>query len=202
MYLTIKKLPSLAITLSILSLVGCASTSGPGVQYGDVKEKETLTNEISTNDIEQLADTLSTKLLTSAFIATVAGKPLISIEPVKNMTSEMFSPKNITDKIKTKLRESGKFSFNRDDADAADEQKKLQKLMQGGVKPSKDSQKIGAFKTAKFSMYGQISSIVKRAGDIKNIDYTLTLTIEDMETGEEVWSGHEDIRKTSSKSTF
>jgi penicillin-binding protein activator len=202
MYMKIKKLPNAVIMFSMLSLVGCASSSGPGVQYGDVKEKETLTNEISTNDIEQLAETLASKLLRSPFIASVSGKPLIQIEPVKNMTSEMFSPKQITDRVKNKLRESGKFSFNRDDADAAAEQKKLQKLTQGGIKPSNDNKKIGAFKTAKYSMYGEVSSIVKRASDVKNIDYTLTLTIQDMETGEEVWSGNEDIRKTSARSTF
>jgi uncharacterized protein (TIGR02722 family) len=202
MNLNIKKLTNVSIISTILLLTGCATSSGPGVQYGDIKEKEVLNNEISTNDIEQLAETLASKMLTSSFIASVSGKPLIQIEPVKNLTSELFSPKQITDRVKTKLRESGKFSFNRDDADAAAEQKKLQKLLQGGVKPSNDNKKIGAFKTAKYSMYGDVSSIVKRAGDVKNIDYTLTLTVQDMESGEEVWSGHEDIRKISARSTF
>ena len=51
-------------------------------------------------------------------------------------------------------------------------------------------------------LMGEISSIVKNAGDIKNIDYILQLKLIEVETRKKVWAAEDKIRKTSERSTF
>jgi PBP1b-binding outer membrane lipoprotein LpoB len=61
---------------------------------------------------------------------------------------------------------------------------------------------MGHAEGAKYSLYGEITSIVKRAEDVKNIDYILNLTLEDLDSSEIVWTEEKEIRKTSERSTF
>jgi PBP1b-binding outer membrane lipoprotein LpoB len=89
--------------------------------------------------------------------------------------------------------------------DKADEKHALTELQrqgQSGRYSASKSVKMGHAEGAKYSLYGEITSIVKRAEDVKNIDYILNLTLEDLDSSEIVWTEEKEIRKTSERSTF
>jgi uncharacterized protein (TIGR02722 family) len=195
-----------AITLALLvGVSGCASNkpafSSGNVSYGDTKAEENLTNEIGLTDFQMMAEKMTTSLLTSSII-TSSQKPTITIAEIKNKTSEHIDTRAIALKIKTQLSKSQTVRFMTDRADDSDSLKEIQRQSQSGLYKQSKAAKMGQREAAKYRLHGEITSIVKRAGDIKNIDYILNLTLEDVEAGEEVWVEEKEIRKTSERPTF
>ena len=194
------------ITLALLvGVSGCASNkpafSSGNVSYGDTKAEENLTNEIGLTDFQMMAEKMTTSLLTSPII-TSSQKPTITIAEIKNKTSEHIDTRAIALKIKTQLSKSQTVRFMTDRADDSDSLKEVQRQSQSGLYKQSKAAKMGQREAAKYRLHGEITSIVKRAGDIKNIDYILNLTLEDVEAGEEVWVEEKEIRKTSERPTF
>jgi uncharacterized protein (TIGR02722 family) len=191
-----------AVTLGISGCATKPASFSGGVAYGDTKAAETLTNEIGLTDFQMMAETMTSSLLTSSFITSSREKPTITISDVKNKTSEHIDTVAITKKIKVQISKSNVVRFMGDIADQSHSLAEIQRQDQSGrYKPSKTVKKSNA-EGAKYVLYGEIMSINKKAGDIKNIDYTLTLTLEDIETSETVWTDEKEIRKTSERSTF
>ena len=195
-------------TVLIATLVasGCASNqpafSSGNVSYGDTKATETLTNEIGLTDFQMMAETMTTSLLTSPLIASSKQKPTITISNIKNKTSEHIDTRAIGLKIRTLLSKSQAVRFMGDKADESHALTELQRQGQSGRYKASKSVKMGNAEGAKYTLYGEITSIVKRADDIKNIDYILNLTLEDLDSSEIVWTDEKEIRKTSERSTF
>lgn len=192
------------VFISLLSS-GCATRSptlGNNVAYGDSKEVEALTNEFGLTDLQKLAESMAQSMLTSSLIAGSSEKPTITIQEVKNKTSEHINTKSITDKIRVKLQKSNAVRFMSDAVDENGALSELQRQGQSGRYAKSKTAKIGQAEGAKYRLFGEITSIVKRFEDIKNIDYTLTLQLEDLNTSEIIWTDEEEIRKTSERSTF
>ena len=197
----------LAIVLTAtMGVSGCASNqpafSSGNVSYGDTKAVETLTNEIGLTDFQMMAETMTNSLLTSTLIAGSKQKPTITISDIKNKTSEHIDTRAIALKIRTQLTKSQAVRFMGDKADEKHALTELQRQGQSGRYKASKSVKMGNAEGAKYSLYGEITSIVKRADDIKNIDYILNLTLEDLDSSEILWTEEKEIRKTSERSTF
>ncbi|MDD5214019.1 MAG: penicillin-binding protein activator LpoB [Methylococcales bacterium] len=201
------KISGLAIVLTAtLGATGCATNqpaySAGNVQYGDTKAAETLTNEIGLTDFQMMAEKMTTSLLTSPLIAGSKQKPTITISDIKNKTSEHIDTRAIALKIRTQLSKSQAVRFMGDKADESHALTELQRQGQSGRYKASKSVKMGNAEGAKYSLYGEITSIVKRADDVKNIDYILNLTLEDLDSSEIVWTEEKEIRKTSERSMF
>ena len=197
----------LAIVLTAtMGVSGCASNqpafSSGNVSYGDTKAVETLTNEIGLTDFQMMAETMTNSLLTSTLIAGSKQKPTITISDIKNKTSEHIDTRAIALKIRTQLSKSQAVRFMGDKADEKHALTELQRQGQSGRYKASKSVKMGNAEGAKYSLYGEITSIVKRADDIKNIDYIINLTLEDLDSSEILWTEEKEIRKTSERSTF
>ena len=194
--------------LSMVAITGCSTrTNSPSlstgnVGYGDSKEVETLTNEFGLTDLHILAESMTGSLLTSPLMSSNS-KPTFTIQEVKNKTSEYIDTKAITNKIRVKLQKSNAVRFM---SDAEDEVGALSEIQRQGQSPrykkTPKNQKLGKAEGASYRLFGEITSIVKRAGDIMNVDYTLTLQVEDLATSEIVWTDEKEIRKTSERSMF
>jgi len=61
---------------------------------------------------------------------------------------------------------------------------------------------MGNMEGADFRIEGTITSIVKRAGDVKDVYYKFSLQLVDIESGTMEWADEKEIRKTSNKSMF
>jgi uncharacterized protein (TIGR02722 family) len=201
----LKKTCMFFVLSTYVLMTGCATRSpsvGGNVVYGDTKEVEALTNEFGLTDLQQLAESMTNSMLTSPFILESNQKPTITIQEVRNKTSEHIDTKSITNKIRVKLQKSQAIRFLSDAIDENGALSELQRQGQSGRYAQSKTARMGKAEGAKYRMFGEITSIVKRAGDIKNIDYTLTLQVEDLTTSEIVWTDEKEIRKTSERSMF
>lgn len=200
------KILGLTIALvATLGVSGCANQPAyaPGnVAYGDTKAVESLTNEIGLTDFQMMAEKMTTSLLTSSLIAGSREKPTITISDIKNKTSEHIDTRAIALKIRTQLSKSQVVRFMGDKADEKHALTELQRQGQSGRYKASKIVKMGNAEGAKYSLYGEITSIVKRADDVKNIDYILNLTLEDLDSSEIVWTEEKEIRKTSERPMF
>ena len=198
-------------TLKVVAIVGllsgCAtatrspSISSGNVAYGDSSAVETLTNEFGSTDLQSIAETMASSLLQSPVLASKS-RPLVTVAEVKNRTSEYIDTKSITDSIRSKALKSGMVRFAVDTNAMGTQVDEITRQNQSGLYKKKGSAKIGQMEGADFRIEGTITSIVKRAGDVKDVFYKFSLQLIDNESGVMEWADEKEIRKTSERSTF
>ncbi|MGZ4995776.1 MAG: penicillin-binding protein activator LpoB, partial [Methylobacter sp.] len=192
-------------TAIALLLSGCATQSptlsSGNVQYGDSKAVETLTNEFGSTDLQTIAESMASSLLQTPVLAAKS-RPLVTVAEVKNRTSEYIDTKSITDSIRAKILKSGMVRFAVDTSAMQTQVDELTRQNQSGLYKKGKSKKMGNMEGADFRIEGTITSIVKRAGDVKDVYYKFSLQLIDIESGTMEWADEKEIRKTSNKSMF
>ena len=195
---------SILALVAALSLSGCETTgsspevSGGNVKYGDSKAVETLTNEFGSTDLQTIAEAMSRSMVQSRVI--IAGnRPLVTVSEVKNKTSEYIDTKSITDSIRAQLLKSGAVRFAVDIDAMKTQTDELMRQNNSGLYKKTTQKKVGNMQGADYRLEGNITSIVKRAGDVKDVYYKFSLQLVDIENGVIEWADEKDIRKTSSR---
>ena len=189
-----------AIVLSSALLFGCAA-SGPTVQgnvtYGDAKAVEQVTNEFGSTDLQTIAESMARSLAQS--MASQKTKPLVTIAPVKNKTSEYIDTVSITDSIRVQLLKGGTMRFATDIAGMQNQTDELVRQNQSGLYKQSGTAKTGKMEGAKYRIEGNITSIVKNSRDVKDVFYKFSLILTDNESGTIEWADEKEIRKTSKR---
>jgi uncharacterized protein (TIGR02722 family) len=186
-------------------LIGCASSPtrspalGSGnVQYGRSTDVETLTNEFGSTDLQTIAESMASSLLQSPAVSSKS-RPLVTVADVKNKTSEYIDTRNITDTIRAKMLKSGVVRFAVDTVEMQNQVDELSRQAQSGLYDKGKSKKLGKMEGADFRIEGNISSIVKRSEDVKDVYYKFSLQLINNESGVIEWADEKEIRKTSFK---
>jgi hypothetical protein len=189
------------LTLASLALaLGC---SGPVTTYGNARSTETVNADFGSTDLQMIADKMVASLVASNQLkpdpADPDQPPLITVARLRNDTSEHIDTKSITDKIRTSLIKSGKVRFS-----AMDMQSDLaaQYKLQGLMADSATQKSAGKQTGAKYIMGGNISSIVKQAGSVKDVYFKITLQVTDIESAVIVWADDVEIRKDQVRRLF
>jgi uncharacterized protein (TIGR02722 family) len=129
----------------------------------------------------------------------LANRPTLTLSAVRNKTSEYIDTKSIMNTIQTALVKSRKVRFTR----SADEMQagvdELQRQNQSGLYKSAGKAKLGNMAAAKYSLEGEIVSIVKQNANTKDVFYKMTLKLYDVEEGFVEWQEEKEIRKTSTR---
>lgn len=190
------------ITL-IISAGFLLSSCSNKVSYGDAGEVETVTADFGSTDLQQISITLVDSLLTTDHIVQMleGKRPVLFVDGIKNKTSEHIDTESITDTISTKLINSGKFRFiDMTKVDSVKQQYDYQK--NSGLVDEDTSVRIGRQIGAEYMLYGNMSSIVKRAKNTKDVYIKFTLKLMDLESGIVEWQGEKEIRKQQNKTLF
>jgi uncharacterized protein (TIGR02722 family) len=199
----INNLSLLMIVLTVsLILISCSNKPkspgvGGNVQYGNTKEVEGVTNEFGLTDLQILSESMTNSMLSSSVLTSASVKPTITIQGVQNRTDELIDTQAITNKIRVKLQKSSAVRFMSDAVDEGGALSELQRQNQSGRYAKSKTVKMGKAEGARYRLFGIIDSISKHASGIKNVDYTLTLQLEDLESSEIVWTDEKEIRKQS-----
>tara|TARA_R110002072_G_scaffold622_5_gene4800 strand:+ start:7920 stop:8519 length:600 start_codon:yes stop_codon:yes gene_type:complete len=194
-----KLLKILTVIVASLVLVACSNK----ISYGDATSVETTTMGFGSTDLQSIAAKLVDDLIAFPPIVqmTSARRPVVFVDKVKNKTTEHIDTESITDTIQTKLLQSGKFRFvDMTAVKAVQEQMQFQ-MDSGMVDPGKAAA-FGKQTGAEFMLYGNMSSIVKRNSDAKDVYYKFTLKLVNLESGIMEWAGEKEIRKSGEKSFF
>lgn len=193
------KLATAAATTALI-MAGCATNSptvgGGNVSYGDAKAVETVSNEFGSTDLQMIAEKMTGSLLETGIFQ---GRPTVTISTVKNKTSEYIDTTNVMNSIQTTLVKSGKVRFTRSINEMQAGVDELQRQNQSGLYKQNSTAKVGQMTAAKYSLEGELTSIVKQSASTKDVFYKFTLKLFDVQEGTIEWQDEKEIRKTSSR---
>ena len=177
-----------------LLLSGCAKEK---TRYGDAQSVETVTNQFGSTDLQMIAESMTRSLLNSDIVAN-GSRPIITVQEVKNKTSEYIDTRSITDTIRTELQKSGRVRFA---VDAAAMQQQVDELkrQQSELYEKDKAAQVGKMVGAGYRIEGNITSIVKQNEDGKDVFYKFNLQLWNVENGLMEWGDEKEIRKTTSK---
>jgi hypothetical protein len=195
-----KMLPVISIGIVSLALgLGCK----PVISYNSAQAIETVNVDFGSTDLQIIADKIVASLISSDRLKPDIDNPdqlpLVSVSRLRNGTSEHIDTKSITDKIRTALIKSGKVRFS---ASEAQEDLMDQYDLQRYVASSKTRKVVGKQIGSKYILGGDISSIVKTAGRVKDVYYKVNLQLTNISSAEIEWAEEVEIRKDSIRSIF
>jgi hypothetical protein len=184
-----------AVTLAAgLALAGCAKDQ---VRYGDARGVETVTNQFGSTDLQMIAESMTRSLLQAPVVVS-SNLPIVTVQEVKNKTSEYIDTRAITDSIRAELQKSGKVRFAVDAA-AMEQQVEELERQQSELYDKDKAVETGRMVGAQYRLEGNITSIVKQAKDVKDVYYKFNLQMWNVRNGLLEWSDEQEIRKTTSK---
>ena len=166
------------------------------VNYGDAKAVELVTNEFGSTDLQMIAEKMVGSLLETGIFQ---GLPNVTISTVKNKTSEYIDTTNVMNSIQTTLVKSGKVRFVRSIGEMQQGVDELQRQNQSGLYKQSTTAKVGNMAAAKYTLEGELTSIVKQNANTKDVFYKFTLKMIDVEEGAIEWQDEKEIRKTSKR---
>jgi hypothetical protein len=202
----------LAITLTSAGLCACSSTG-----YSDPGTTEELNLEYGRTDLQTFAGEMVKSLIAapqlSYLMDPVKGddqRIRIAMGGVNNRTSEHIDTQGITDSMKVKLLNSGKFRImtSQQGQDEIGDQVRFQQGS-GRFDPA-HAQAFGKQLSAEVVLYGNLRSIEKKKGaSIESLGVTkrdkyfqFVLDAVNVETGELLWSEEVELSKDSRTGLF
>ena len=185
----------LLIALAAAALMGgCAKEQ---TRYGDARAVETLTNQFGSTDLQMMAESMARSMLQAPVIAS-ANLPIVTVQEVRNKTSEYIDTRAITDSIRAELQKGGRVRFAVDQAGMNPQVEEL-KRQQSGLYSKESAAEMGQMVGAQYRLEGNIVSIVKQVKDTKDVYYKLNLQLWNIRNGLLEWSDEKEIRKTTTK---
>ena len=186
--------PTLVLIAAAVLAAGCAHEQ---TRYGDARAIETVSNQFGSTDLQVIAEAMARSMQQAPVI--VAGNlPIVTVQEVKNKTSEYIDTRAITDSIRAELQKGGKVRFAVDApgmTQQVDEIKRQQTEYYAKEQAVEKGQMIGA----QYRMEGNITSIVKQVKDVKDVYYKFNLQLWNIRNGLLEWSDEKEIRKTTTK---
>lgn len=175
---------------------GCANK----VSYGDAQAVETVNTDFGSTDLQMIASKMVEDMLAFPPIVQVTDKrrPVIVVDKIKNKTTEHIDTESITDTIQTKVINSGKFRFV-DMSTIAAVQQQLDFQTDSGMVDAKTAVRLGNQIGAEYMLIGNMASIVKQSGSVKDVYYKFTLKLVHLQSGIVEWQGEKEIRKGKKK---
>jgi uncharacterized protein (TIGR02722 family) len=183
---------ALLVAALVVAVAGCSRQ----VRYGDAGAVETVTPEFGSTDLQQIAETMARSLLQAPVIAN-GNQPIVTVQEVKNKTSEYIDTRAITDSIRSQLSRSGKVRFAVDEADMQKQISELQR-QQSEYYKKEQAAEIGQMVGAGYRLDGNIVSIVKENRRVKDVYYKFSLQLWNVQSGLLEWADEKEIRKTES----
>lgn len=189
---------------SVIALLGLAVILGGcsnKVSYGDAQAVETTTIDFGSTDLQTIAGEMVDSMMASGSVSYITReqRPIVFVERIKNKTSEHIDTESITDTISTKMLNSGKFRFvDMDRVESVRDQLNFQNNDE--LVNQSSAIQFGKMVGAQYMLYGNLSSIVKKAGSDEDVYYKMTMRLMDLETGLIEWADETEIRKQQSKS--
>ena len=178
------------------ALAGCAKEEK--TSYGDARGVETLTNQFGSTDLQMIAESMARSMQQSPSIAS-GNLPIVTVQEVRNKTSEYIDTRAITDSIRSELQKGGRVRFAVDAVGMRQQTEELNRQQDSGLYAKPSAVEKGQMVGAQYRMEGNITSIVKQVKDKKDVYYKFNLQLWNIRNGLLEWSDEKEIRKTSSK---
>jgi uncharacterized protein (TIGR02722 family) len=136
--------------------------------------------------------------MSQAPVIASANLPVVTVQEVRNKTSEYIDTRAITDSIRSELQKGGKVRFAVDSAGMGQQTEEL-KRQQSELYAKEQAAEMGRMVGAQYRLEGNIVSIVKQVKDTKDVYYKLNLQLWNIRNGLLEWSDEKEIRKTTTR---
>jgi uncharacterized protein (TIGR02722 family) len=187
---------TLAAALAAAALAaGCASEK---TRYGDARAVETVTNEFGSTDLQMMAESMA-RSMNQAPVIAAANLPVVTVQEVRNKTSEYIDTRAITDSIRSELQKGGRVRFAVDAAAMKQQTDELKRQQNSELYAKEQAAQMGQMVGAQYRLEGNIVSIVKQVKDTKDVYYKLNLQLWNIRNGLLEWSDEKEIRKTTTR---
>ena len=186
--------PRVAVVAAVALAAGCATEK---TSYGDAKSVETVTNEFGSTDLQTIAESMARSMQTAPVIVS-GNLPILTVQEVRNRTSEYIDTRAITDSIRSELQKGGRVRFAVDAAGMNQQTEEL-KRQQSDLYAKDSAAEMGRMVGAQYRLEGNIISIVKQVKDTKDVYYKLNLQLWNIRNGLLEWSDEKEIRKTTTR---
>ena len=173
---------------------GCAHEQ---TRYGDAKGVETVTNEFGSTDLQTIAESMARSMQQAPVIVS-GNLPIVTVQEVKNRTSEYIDTRSITDSIRSELQKGGKVRFAVDASGMKQQTGEINR-QQNEYYAREQAAEKGQMVGAQYRMEGNITSIVKQVRDVKDVYYKVNLQLWNIRNGLLEWSDEKEIRKTTTR---
>lgn len=185
---------SMAVAAVLIAALagGCAKQ----VRYGDAQAVETVNLQFGSTDLQVIAESMTRSMLQAAVIAN-GNQPIVTVQEVRNKTSEYIDTRAITDSIRSQLSKSGRVRFAVDEAAMAQQVGELQR-QQSEYYEKNQAVEVGRMVGAGYRLEGNIISIVKSNRNEKDVYYKFNLQLWNIQNGLLEWSDEKELRKTES----
>src|SRR3954469_7522009 len=90
-----------------LLAAGCAQEK---TTYGDARGVETVTNQFGSTDLQVIAEAMARSMQQAPILAG-GNLPIVTVQEVRNKTSEYIDTRSITDSIRAELQRGGRVRF-------------------------------------------------------------------------------------------
>lgn len=188
------------IVLILTGFLGCsafrASTRAVGVE-----EEVRYDAKYNYADMRNVAGNVVDKLMSSSLLTDERVPPIFIIAGIQNRTSDYVDMKNLSDKMRTMLIQSGRVQFV--NAARRDELLAEQGYQASNATPETQTA-IGRQIGAKYMMTGSLAEMKQRTPKQVRVSkqelryYMLTIEITDLETSLISWTAEEEFARESS----
>lgn len=183
-----------------LSLSGCSAfrMSTTDVHPEDLEHYRA---DYDASDMRKITTAVVDKMLVSPFMAGQSSPPIMTIAGVENRTREYVDTKNLTDRMRTMLLQSGRMQF----VNTARRQDLLneQGYQAANANPEQMAT-LGAQAGARYMITGSLTQMTQQTGKQARLSkqrlnyYKLTMEITDLTSSLIVWTSEEEFARNES----
>ena len=187
--------PGLPFVLGLLVLLGGGACSS-STTYGDPEGVETIDDTFGSTDLLMIAQKMA-----ESFTSTNVweqDRPTIVFGGIRNRTRQHIDTTNITDTIRTRLIQSGKFTVLAGGQGISEIQQEVD-YQQSGAVDQAAAVELGKQLGARYVLYGRFTEIKKEDSDTRDRWYKFTLNAVDVQTRVIIWAEEKTFRKTTEK---
>lgn len=176
---------------------GCAAFQARTREV-DVEKKRHLSTRYDYSDMRAISENVVREMLASPFLAETPEAPVLMIAGVQNRTSRYVDTKNLTDRIRTLLFQSGQVRF-------VNEARREDLLREQGFSAEHAAPEtqvaIGRQLGARYMISGSLTEMQDRSPRQARVSrtqvnyYKLTFEITDLESGEIRWITEEEFAR-------
>ncbi len=196
---------SLYTSLAAASLIGMllpgCSAFRVSTQDKSPENLEHYRANYDASDMRQITDSVVNKILFSPFLSQQSTPPVMTIAGVENRTREYVDTKNLTDRMRTMLLQSGKIQF----VNTARRKDLLGEQGYQAANADPDTMaSIGQQMGAKYMLTGSLTQMTQESGKQVRVSkqllnyYKLTIEITDLTSSLIIWTTEEEFAREES----
>ena len=193
----------LGLVVLLAALSGCSTT----YDYGDAGAAPVYSTGFGPGELQQIAEAMTQSLLTFPPMVQVTNerRPVLTVEKVRNKTTQHIDTESVTNSIRNRLNRSGKYRFldkSTDDQTIAE----IRRQQEQGLTRQDQAAQFGTQEAAEYILTSSLSEIEQRKEEFwhkrKMVYYKFSMELKSLRSGILEWTDEKEIVKLKTDPRF